>query len=322
MNVATHAFDPTRPPPRRLVRLGVVFDGRTAVGALPSLARMCERAGIDIIWVADPVAGTALLGDADAWPLAAGLPGGLRTAAVGAMVDGRRDVSDLVALVEAQVKHWPVETRLELGIVGGAQADDANDAESLRRLRAGLWAVGIDIRLSAGVPASRHLATLLAVADDIVLSAWHTPDLETAADEARAAAVLAGRDPGSLGVAALVPVSVGRTDAEAAARAEMDPDFSRFGHPADIGIFGTLEECQDRVIALAHAGITDLRCVLPATPDIHDVIAQLTAMTIGTVDVLLPGSLRSPAPPPPEGWGGRPDQPPSRGVSAGSRRRR
>lgn len=102
----------------------------------------------------------------------------------------------------------------------------------------------------------------------------------------------------------------------------MDPDFIRFGHPAEIGIFGTLEECQDRVIALAHAGITDLRCVVPATPDVHDVIAQLTSMTIGTVDVLVPGSLRSPAPPPPEGWGGRPDRPLAPRVSAGSRRRR
>jgi hypothetical protein len=101
----------------------------------------------------------------------------------------------------------------------------------------------------------------------------------------------------------------------------MDADFAGFGHPADIGIFGTLEECQDRVIALAHAGITDLRCVLPATPDIHDVIAQLTAVTIGTVDVLVAGSLRSPAPAPPEGWGGRPDRPPSPQSSAGSRRR-
>jgi hypothetical protein len=82
-----------------------------------------------------------------------------------------------------------------------------------------------------------------------------------------------------------------------------------------------LEDCQDRVIALAHAGITDLRCLLPSTPDILDVIAQLTAITVGTTDVLIPGSLRSPAPPPPAGWGGRPDVPPKRPVSAGSRRR-
>jgi hypothetical protein len=311
------AFDPTRPPPRRLVRLGVVFDGRTDARAVPPLARMCERAGIDIVWVADPVAGTALLGDIDAWPVAAGLLGVLSTAAVGVMIDNRRGLADLVELVRARMRQGPpFGTRLELGLVDGD-----GEAKGVRAMRDGLSMIGVEVRLSAVAQSSGQLASLLGVADDIVLSAWRTPDLETAADEARSAAMDVGRDPASLGVAALVPVSVGRTDAEAAARAQMDPDFARFGHPAEIGIFGTLEECQDRVIALAHAGITDLRCVLPATPDVHDVIAQLTAMTIGTVDVLVPGSLRSPAPPPPEGWGGRPDRPPSPRVSDGSRRR-
>jgi alkanesulfonate monooxygenase SsuD/methylene tetrahydromethanopterin reductase-like flavin-dependent oxidoreductase (luciferase family) len=162
---------------------------------------------------------------------------------------------------------------------------------------------------------------LLEIVDDVVLPAWEFPDLETAADEARAEAAESGRDPDSLGVAAIVPVSIGRTGAEAAVRADADPAFETTGSPRDIGIFGTLEECQDRVIALAHAGISDLRCVLPVAPDVHDVIAQLTAVAIGTTDVLVPGSLRSPAPPPPEGWGGRPEQPPRPGVSGGSRRR-
>jgi hypothetical protein len=278
---------------------------------------MCERAGIEIVWIADAVAGTALVGDADAWLVAAELLGIMSSTAVGAMIDNRRGPADLVALVNARMKQDPpVGARLELGLVNGEAG-----ARYVRTMRGRLAAVGMQVRLSAVARSSGQLAPLLGVADDIVLSAWETPDLETAADEARAAATEAGRDPTSLGVAALVPVSVGRTDAEAAARAQMDPDFTRFGHPAEIGIFGTLEECQDRVIALAHAGITDLRCVLPATPDVHDVIAQLTAMTIGTVDVLVPGSLRSPAPPPPDGWGGRPDRPPSLRVSAGSRRR-
>ena len=47
------------------------------------------------------------------------------------------------------------------------------------------------------------------------------------------------------------------------------------------------------MIALAHAGIADLRCIVPATLDVHDVIAQLTAITVGTTEVLIPGSLRS-----------------------------
>jgi alkanesulfonate monooxygenase SsuD/methylene tetrahydromethanopterin reductase-like flavin-dependent oxidoreductase (luciferase family) len=316
LSVATPAFDPTRPPPRRLVRLGVVFDGRTAAADVPPLARMCERAGIDIVWFADSVDRTAHAGDFDAWLVAAGMLGS-STAVVGAMIDDRRTPTDLVELVVARLQRAsPVEARLELGLSAGDR-----DGQRVAALRGALTDAGIRVRLSTVAWPTGQLASLLGFADDIVLSAWHTPDLETAADEVRAAAKDAGRDPASLGVAALVPVSVGRTDAEAAARAEMDPAFARFGHPSEIGIFGTLEECQDRVIALAHAGITDLRCVLPATPDVHDVIAQLTAMTIGTVDMLVPGSLRSPAPQPPDGWGGRPDRPLSPRVSAGSRRR-
>lgn len=306
MSFARAEFDPTRPPPRRLVRLGIVFDGRTSAGAVPHLARMCERAGIDAVWIADSLAGTALQGEVDSWSVAAGLLDALGTATVGAMVAGFGDVSKPVDL----------SARLEICLLDGgdygAAARFVSDAMSRS---------GVASRLSVVVRSDQELGPLLAVADDVVLSAWRHPDLETAADEARAAAVEAGRDPASLGVAALVPVSLGRTHAEASARAQMDPDFVRFGHPAEIGIFGTLEECQDRVIALAHAGITDLRCVVPATPDVHDVIAQLTAMTIGTVEVLVPGSLRSPAPPPPEGWGGRPDRPPASRVSEGSRRR-
>ncbi len=105
------------------------------------------------------------------------------------------------------------------------------------------------------------------------------------------------------------------------ARVVADPVFGRMGHPAENGIFGTLEACQDRVIALAHAGITDLRCVVPATHDAHDVIAQLTSITVGTTDVLIPGSLRSPSPPPPDGWGGRSPVSDRSRISGGSRRR-
>ena len=70
-------------------------------------------------------------------------------------------------------------------------------------------------------------------------------------------------------------------------------------------MFGTLEQGHERVIALAHAGVTDLRCVLPDAPDVHDVIAQATAMTVGTVAKLGARRPALGAPPPPEGWGGR-----------------
>jgi alkanesulfonate monooxygenase SsuD/methylene tetrahydromethanopterin reductase-like flavin-dependent oxidoreductase (luciferase family) len=113
-----------------------------------------------------------------------------------------------------------------------------------------------------------------------------------------------GRDPVTLGIALEAPISIGRTIAEAQARAESDPLF-RTMDPRHEGIFGTLEQCQERIIELTHAGVSDLRCILPNSPDVHDVIAQLTAVAIGSPDVLLPGAPRSRAPDPPETWGGR-----------------
>lgn len=103
-----------------------------------------------------------------------------------------------------------------------------------------------------------------------------------------------------------VSVSIGRTEAEAAARADANPAFAHIGDPREGGLFGTLEQCQDRVIALAHQGVVDVRCVLPDSPDVHDVIAQLTAVAIGSLVTHRPDAARS-APPPPPPWS-RPDQ--------------
>ena len=91
---------------------------------------------------------------------------------------------------------------------------------------------------------------------------------------------------------------------------KLDRDWRTAFIPAsDIGIFGTLEQCQERVQELAHAGVTDLRCVVPNSADVHDVIAQLTAIAVGTVDVFVPGAPRSKAPEPPPSWGGRRSEP-------------
>jgi alkanesulfonate monooxygenase SsuD/methylene tetrahydromethanopterin reductase-like flavin-dependent oxidoreductase (luciferase family) len=286
-------FDPTRPPTGRLARLGVVIDPSRPDHQ--GVARFCDLAGIDIVWLAGADGGAA----SERWTAAEALAGSLRRARVG-VVDTGSDGPPGTAVTEVAFED-------------ASRADDLVAAVREQRDPAP--------RISVAIDDEAQIGSLLAIADDIVLPAWSFEDLETAADEIRAEAVERGRDPATLGVAVMIPVSIGRTGAEAAARADMDHAFVVRGHPRDIGIFGTLEECQDRVIALAHAGVTDLRCTLPAVPDIHDVIAQLTAMTIGTTDVLIPGSLRSPAPPPPEGWGGRPDTPPRQGVSGGSRRR-
>ena len=60
-----------------------------------------------------------------------------------------------------------------------------------------------------------------------------------------------------------------------------------------------VEECQAQVVALAHQGVTDLRCVLPDAPDVHDVVAQLTAVAIGSLATHRPDAPRSPDPPAP-----------------------
>ena len=96
-----------------------------------------------------------------------------------------------------------------------------------------------------------------------------------------------------------VAVSIGRTEAESAARADANPAFADTGHPREYGLFGTLEQCQDGVIALAHQGVVDVRCLLPDAPDVHDVIAQLTAVAIGSLDTHRPDAARSASPPPP-----------------------
>jgi hypothetical protein len=74
---------------------------------------------------------------------------------------------------------------------------------------------------------------------------------------------------------------------------------SRLGEPERAAVFGTLERCHESVIGLAHAGVTELRRLLPDTIDVHDVIAQVTALSVGTVEKLAPGAPRSPAPAPP-----------------------
>lgn len=73
-----------------------------------------------------------------------------------------------------------------------------------------------------------------------------------------------------------IAVSIGRTRVEAAARAAMDARLAGFDE--SLRAVGSLEDCQAIVAKLAAEGVTDLRCVLPDTPDVHDVLAQLTAI--------------------------------------------
>jgi len=309
------AFQPTLAPPGRLLRLGVVLDAGGPGGRLAEVARMCDRAGIGAVWLDDSGPGgpspasqdsgglglsppdppsTGGLGSSPPDPLAAlrELAPQVARARLGAILSGGGPVPSLDGL--------PAD-RLELTLAG----DTTAEAE---RLRAGGDPPRPTLAVEVGDPERLdrdRLAWLAAVADDVLVAAADVDRVAEQARTVREAFALAGREAASLGVAVRLPLSIGRTVAEAAARWDAEPAFAALGPPTRAGVFGTLEQCHERVIALAHAGVTDLRCVLPGAPDIHDVIAQATAMTVGTVAQLAPGAPRSPAPPPPEGWGGR-----------------
>ncbi len=151
-----------------------------------------------------------------------------------------------------------------------------------------------------------RLAWLAGVADDVLVAA---ADVDRVAERARARAggVRAGRPrPGRASGwrCGCRCRSAGRwpRPRPAGTPSRPSPPWARRPGP---GCSAPWSTATSGFIALAHAGVTDLRCVLPGAPDIHDVIAQATAMTVGTVAKLRPGAPRSPAPPPPEGWGGR-----------------
>jgi hypothetical protein len=105
--------------------------------------------------------------------------------------------------------------------------------------------------------------------------------------------------------AVCLPASPGRTDAEAQARLSNDPALRDEARTAP-GLVGTLEHCQRTVAALRAAGMSELRVQLPATPDLPDVIAQVSTLRGGALTGLRPGTPRSQDPAAPPGWGGRP----------------
>jgi alkanesulfonate monooxygenase SsuD/methylene tetrahydromethanopterin reductase-like flavin-dependent oxidoreductase (luciferase family) len=304
------AFQPTLAPPGRLVRLGVVLDARNPGGRLAEVARMCDRAGIGAVWVDDSVPGRLPPPAPAAWTTLAALARTTTRARLGAMLTAGRGPAPPPTSLAALAGD-----RLEVSFLAPGDVRAAVDAFLAQLDPSGGQAAGPrtpparpTVAVEVGDPERldrERLAWLARVADDVLVTAADVGRVAEQARELRATFALAGREPDSLGVAVRLPVSIGRTVAEAAARWDAEPAFAAIGRPEQAGVFGTLEQCHERVIALAHAGVTDLRCVLPNAADIHDVIAQVTAMTVGTVATLAPGAPRSPAPPPPEGWGGR-----------------
>jgi alkanesulfonate monooxygenase SsuD/methylene tetrahydromethanopterin reductase-like flavin-dependent oxidoreductase (luciferase family) len=325
------------------VRLGIVLDTRNAPPRLREIARMGDGAGLDALWVRDHLAAVDGQPRLEAWTALTLAAVESRRSRVGALLTAAfRPPATLAAM--AGTLDAAVGGRLELALSTGwlerehlAFGFDFPDPEArtarleryvaiLRALLAGQSVsvagsleaeeaeLGVASPQPGGPPISveaitpRQMEACARVADDVLIPASAVRDMDAAVTAVGRACEHAERDPHTLGIALEVPLSIGRTHAEAQARAENEALFGELGPPAEVGIFGTLEECQERVIGLAHAGVTDLRCVLPNTPDIHDVIAQLTAIAIGSPDILMPGTPRSRAPDPPQGWGGRPSR--------------
>jgi alkanesulfonate monooxygenase SsuD/methylene tetrahydromethanopterin reductase-like flavin-dependent oxidoreductase (luciferase family) len=300
------AFRPTLPPPGRLVRLGVVLDARNPAERLTEVARMCDRAGIGAVWGDDSAQPGQPPPRLEALTALAALAPATARVRLGAMLLAARRPAPLLAAMAGTLAAL-AGGRVEVSVLGVPDASLRSYTDEFREALE--QPDGLTVGVEVGDPERldpEQVAWLAGVADDLLLTAADVERAAECARQVRAACELAGREPGTLGIAARLPVSVGRTVAEARARWDADPAFAALGPPERAGVFGTLEQCHERVISLAHAGVTDLRCVLPNATDVHDVIAQVTAMSVGTVDKLAPGAPRSPAPPPPEGWGGRP----------------
>ena len=301
---------PTRAPAGRLVRLSLVLNPVAPQPRLVEVARMGDRAGIGALWISDvhpldrrPAATDVFLALSAVAPV-------VRDARVGLMLTPAPGSADDLARMTGTLQD-ELAGRLEVGLRLGRLGPIALEGyiAALRRQWSESERPAPPVSLQTELGPS--LAPTVRAADDAVVLAGTLEEVEVLARETGAACAAAGRDPATLGLAVELPVSIGRTTAEAWARWESDEALAGLGSPAEVAIFGTLEQGHEQVIRLAHVGITDLRCVLPETVDIHDVIAQLTALSIGTVDMLAPGSPRSRAPEPPKDWGGRPRFPTS-----------
>jgi hypothetical protein len=268
----------------RAVRLSVVIDGRLDAARARQVATLTDRLGLAGVWLRYPW-----------WPLSG--TGIVET-----------DRAGLLAALASGVLAPP-------GLIVDAGAADPGEADDawLDRL---VQAASPRIAIAGSPPAITRWRGLIGRRPELTVTQLALP---ARAGAAQAAAVFVpcapGRDlagevsaaasaAGGRPVLAEVTVSVGRTAAEARARADADALFTLAGHPAQQGLFGTLEECQATAARLAHAGATELVCYLPLASDLPDVLAQLRSIAIGA-GVLRPGEPPSAAPPPPAGWGGR-----------------
>ena len=156
--------------------------------------------------------------------------------------------------------HVAARVPADLPFVGAGLVVEVDDGDG----RAELWrATGADVRV--GRPLTDDL-------DHVVL---HTADPEAVRRQA------------GLDVTVAVPLAIGRTRSEAVARADRDPRFVGDRHPEVSGIFGTFEQAQQQVLALAEAGASRLIVTLAHELDVADLLAQTRALVVGATPALL-----------------------------------
>jgi hypothetical protein len=278
---AAGSADPGRDVSR--LRLSVALDGRLAAVRAVEVAHLVGRLGLDSVWCRQP----PLIGPADVPSLLRSL--GAAGAGVGVIVDADLvDPGPPAGLPDDDLAALVAVAGIRVALAGSG----ARVAQWVARMTSGPTPFTGQIALplsDAGMADARQVAMFVPLA----------PGRDLGLAVSGAAAAAAGRP-----VLVEVPISVGRTAAEAHARADSDDLFALVGHPAQVGLFGTLEQCQAGAARLAHAGATELICYPPHSGDLTDVLAQLRAIAVGA-SVLRPGEPPSSPPPPPNGWGGR-----------------
>jgi hypothetical protein len=252
-----------------MVRLGVVVDRRWAPALRAAVPQLASGARCGPLWITDrPPAGPLHPGEAEA-------------------------LASTAARLGVAVAHDERTARLDARTGPGPGEERSLPGEE-RRLHGEAWRLPGEERRLPGEERSlpREERRLPGGSGAVVVASWPARRLS----ELVAAWTAGGGDPGRLVVE--VPVSIGRTRAEAAARDDADW-FAAFGDPESQGLFGTLEDCQAQAAAHAGLGIAELRCVLPEH-DLPDVVAQLSSVGIGalaTHGAHLPPSPHPPAPP-------------------------
>lgn len=240
--------------PTTLLGLGLQLRAGADAGRRRHVATLAGRLGYESVWF-QVAAGDGSLFDEIGSVLAAGVT------RVGAVFTGPSEAAaDWVRTVSAAHPELLVDVPNEAGRACAAALGGA-DEWSRRGYVRGIWDPA-----AAGV----------------VLSS--PSRVQTAALAAAVARTRTGDNPG-LRIGVALGVSIGRTMSEAQARVARDPFLAATG-VCEAGLFGTFEQAQEQVLALAAAGVDWIRADLADEQDIADLLAQLRAAAVGPVHVL------------------------------------